>query len=94
MINEPFVNTNLLELVRQAKLEELGPVDVEARDKEDARHYSELYRIVSNYSEEEMMVCAAAMLENDDTVYPRVQIAERKQLRRGKNNERIDTADD
>ena len=81
-INEPFVNTELLELVREAKLNELGPVDVEARDKEQANHLSELYRIVMNYDEEEMMVCAAAMLEKDETIYPRVQIAERKNFKK------------
>ena len=80
--NEPFVNTELLELVREAKLNELGPVDVEARDKEQANHLSELYRIVMNYDEDEMMVCAAAMLEKDDSVYPRVQIAERNNLKK------------
>lgn len=80
--NEPFVNTELLELVREAKLNELGPVDVEARDKEQANHLSELYRIVMNYDEDEMMVCAAAMLEKDDSVYPRVQIAERNSLKK------------
>lgn len=80
--NEPFVNTELLELVREAKLNELGPVDVEAQDKEQANHLSELYRIVINYDEDEMMVCAAAMLEKDDSVYPRVQIAERNNLKK------------
>ena len=90
-MNEPFINTELLELVREAKLNELGEVNIEARNKEEARHFSELYRIVSNYSEEELMVCAAAMLEQDQTVYPRVQIAERKHLKEGEKHGSVET---
>ena len=38
--------------------------------------------------EEEMMVCAAAMLEKDDSVYPRVQMAERHNfMKKGKRND-------
>lgn len=90
--NEPFVNTELLELVRQAKLEELGAVDldVDAKEQEDARYLSELYRIILNYDEDELIVTAAALLARDDTVYPRVQIAERKSLRKGKSNGKTD----
>lgn len=87
---EPFVNEDLLELVREAREKTVPVAEIDARelDKEKARHLSELYRIVSNYDTEELMVCAAAMLELDDSIYPSVQRAERKDLiRKGKNND-------
>ena len=86
---EPFVNEDLLELVREAreKTVPVATIDPNELDKEKARHLSELYRIVSNYDTDELMVCAAAMLEIDDGIYPSVQRAERKDLiRKGKNN--------
>ena len=90
---EPFVNEDLLELVREAreKTVPVAAIDTNELDKEKARHLSELYRIVSNYDEEELMVCAAAMLEMDDGIYPSVQRAERKELiRKGKRKDETD----
>lgn len=87
---EPFVNTELLELVREARETTTETASLEQLDAEKARHLSELYRIVSNYEKEELIVCAAAMLEMDDEVYPSVQRAERKsliKLRKGKKDE-------
>lgn len=90
---EPFVNEDLLELVREAreKTVPVAAIDTNELDKEKARHLSELYRIVSNYDAEELMVCAAAMLEMDDGIYPSVQRAERKELiRKGKRKDETD----
>ena len=90
---EPFVNEDLLELVREAreKTVPVASIDPKDLDAEKARHLSELYRIVSNYEEEELMVCAAAMLEINDGIYPSVQRAERKELiRKGKRKDETD----
>ena len=90
---EPFVNEDLLELVREAREKTVPVAEINAKDldTEKARHLSELYRIVSNYDTEELMVCAAAMLEMDDSIYPSVQRAERKDLiRKGKKKDETD----
>lgn len=90
---EPFVNEDLLKLVREAKKKTTSVASISIKDLENekARHLSELYRIVSNYDEDELMVCAAAMLEMNDGIYPSVQRAERKDLiRKGKRKDEAD----
>ena len=85
---EPFVNTQLLELVRQARETVIDPAEIDDREPEKARHYSELYRIVSNYDDDEMIVCVAAILEKNSKVIHQTMEAERQSLRKGKSNDR------
>lgn len=84
---EPFVNQELLQLVREAREVTMDPAEVEDREPEKARHYSELYRIVSNYDEDEMIVCIAAILEKNSKIIHQTIEAERQYLRKGNKHE-------
>lgn len=82
-MDEPYINTDLLEQiqrVRQLTLDE--DISIEARNKEDARHYSQLYRLVSNYDESEKIVCIAAILAENSNLIHRVMEEERQSLRK------------
>lgn len=87
--NEPFVNSELLALVRQARETEIDAVlnVVDGKDEEDARHLSELFRVASNYDDDEMMVCVAAILQKKSSIIFQVLEAERQSLKKGKTNE-------
>ena len=87
--NEPYVNTELLELVQRARATEIDAnLDVIAdKDGETARHMSELYRIVLNYDDDECAVCVAAILEKKSIIVHQVMEAERQNLlMKGKTN--------
>lgn len=82
--NEPFINTELLEMVMQAKQISIEEVQIDDHELERARHLSELYRIVKNYDEDEMIVCVAAVLEKNSTIIHQVMETERRSYRKGK----------
>lgn len=83
-MSEPFVNTKLIELVREARETTMESISIEELEKEKARHLSELFRIVSNYDEDEQAVCIAAILEKNSKIIHQVMEAERQSLRKGK----------
>ena len=85
--SEPFINEKLLNLVREARETTMETVSLKDIEVEKARHLSELCRIVSNYDEEEMMVCIATILLDNSKLIHQVMETERQSLRKGKKNE-------
>lgn len=84
---EPFINEKLLELVREARETTMDTVSLADLETEKARHLSELCRIVSNYDEDEMIVCIATILDEHSKLIFQVMETERQHLRKGKKHD-------
>lgn len=83
-MNEPFINRELINKVREAR-EITFDADIAFDDtKEEERHLSEMYRIVSNYDVKELAVCVAAALNKDPLLVYQILAEDRAELRKGK----------
>lgn len=90
-MNEPFINRELIDKIRQAR-ERTFDADISFDDtKEEERHLSEMYRIIQNYDDRELAVCVAAALEKNPIVVYQVLYEDRNELlRRGKRKHETD----
>lgn len=87
---EPFVNDDLIKKIREIRESTSLDADIyyDERKNEEARHLSELFRIVQNYDKSEMAVCIAAILEKESDIVYTVLAEDRKSLRKGKKHDR------
>lgn len=90
-MNEPFINKELIAKIREAR-EITFSADIAFDDtKEEERHLSEMYRIVSNYDIKELAVCVTAALNKEPLIVYQILAEDREELlRKGNSNGRTE----
>ena len=84
-MNEPYINRDLIDKIRQARERTFDADKTYDTSKEDERHLSEMYRIMQNYDDREQAVCVAAVLDNNPMIVYQVLAEDREELlRKGK----------
>ena len=84
-MNEPFINRELIDKIRQAREKTFDADITYDNTKEEERHMSELYRIMQNYDSKELAVCIAAALDKEPMIVYQVLAQDREELiRKGK----------
>lgn len=79
-MNEPFINRELIDKIRQAREKTFDADITYDNTKEEERHMSELYRIMQNYDSKELAVCIAAALDKEPMIVYQVLAQDREEL--------------